>query len=128
MFKRIAVFIFSIILLVNLYGCALLLAGAAGGAGTATWLSGKLTEEVNADLQRTLRATRSAFKSLDLVITKEIVKDNLAQVTGDYSDGRMIWVDIHRISKTSTKVEVRVGALGDKQAASEILEKITRYL
>lgn len=128
MFKRVAVFIFSIILLVNLCGCVALVAGVAGGAGTATWLSGKLTQEVNADLQGTLRATRSAFKSLGLAITKETVKDNVVQVTGDYTDGRAIWVDMHRISRSSTKVEVRVGALGDKQAASEILEKITRYL
>lgn len=128
MFKRVAVFIFSIILLVNLCGCVALVAGVAGGAGTVTWLSGKLTQEVNADLQGTLRATRSAFKSLGLVITKETVKDNVAQVTGDYTDGRAIWVDMHRISRSSTKIEVRVGALGDKQAASEILEKITRYL
>ncbi|MCX5703525.1 MAG: DUF3568 family protein [Candidatus Omnitrophica bacterium] len=46
MAKKILVFIFTSLLLINIYGCLALLAGAAGGAGTAVWLSEKLSQEV----------------------------------------------------------------------------------
>lgn len=48
MFKKVVTLIFSVLLLLNICGCVALLAGAAAGAGTAAWLSGKLSQEVNA--------------------------------------------------------------------------------
>jgi hypothetical protein len=46
-----------------------------------------------------------------------------------YSDGKTIWIDIHRITEASSKIEVRVGAVsGNKEAADKILKKIIRYL
>lgn len=40
MIRRITVLVFAVMLVENIYGCIALLAGAAGGAGTAAWLSG----------------------------------------------------------------------------------------
>lgn len=115
-------------LLVNLYGCVALLAGAAGGAGTAVWLSGKLTQEVNVSLEQSLKATKSALNSLRFEIKKETIKDDIVQVISKYSDGRTVWIDIRRISNSSSCIEVRVGAASDKEAASRILDKIKMYL
>ena len=128
MFKKAITLILSVLFLVNLYGCVALLAGAAGGAGTATWLSRKITEEVNIPMDKALAASKSAFKSLKLDISKETIKDEVAQIIGKYSDGRTVWVDIHRLSQSSSRIDVRVGAWGDKEAAREILDKIVGYL
>ena len=67
--------------------------------------------------------------SMKLEITKETVKEDVAQIMGKYTDGKTIWIDIHRISEKSSKVDVRVGAVeGDKDASASILKKIQQYL
>lgn len=127
--RKIAVLVCAGLLLFNLYGCFLLIGGAAGGAGTAAWLSGKLTQQVNAPYDTTINAAKSALRSLNLEMTKETKEESVAQIMGKYSDGRTIWIDIHRISPNSSKVEVRVGAIGsNKTEASEIMKKINSYL
>ena len=128
MFKKTMVFIFSVFLLVNMCGCIALLVGAAAGTGTAVWLSGKLSQEVNVSFERSLEASKSALKSLKLSITKETVKEDLAQVMSNYTDGKTIWIDINRVSKTTSRIEVRVGVTGDKEAAHKVLDRIRRYL
>lgn len=126
--KAILVLLIIGIVLINAYGCVAILAGTAGGVGTGVWLSGKLTQEVNAPYARTIDATKSALKSLNLKITKETKSENVTQIKGKYTDDREIWIDIRPIAKLSTKIDVRVGALGDKEASAKILKRITRYL
>lgn len=128
MFRKIIVLAVSVLWLMNMCGCVALLAGAAGGVGTAAWLSGKLLQEVKASFDKTLKAAKSALKSLRLKVTKETVEEKVAQVMSIYNDGRTIWIDIHRLSESTSRVEVRVGASGDKEAAREILDRIIRYL
>ena len=129
MFKKLFAFVASVLLLLNIYGCVALLAGTAAGAGTAVWLSGKLTQEVHAPYERTVIAAKSALKSFRLEITKETKEDAVTQLISNYSDGRDIWIDIHKITDDSSKVEVRVGTVTpDKVAAGKILKKIQSYL
>lgn len=129
MAKKLLAGIVVIMFLANVYGCVAVVAGAAGGAGTSVWLSGKLSQEMNASLDRCVKATKSAMDSMKLEITKETVKEDVAQIMGKYTDGKTIWIDIHRISEKSSKVDVRVGAVeGDKDASASILKKIQQYL
>lgn len=129
MFKKLSALIFSGLLLLNIYGCVALLAGAAGGAGTAVWLSEKLSQEVNAPFERAIKSAKSALSSLRLAVTKETIEQNIAQVMSKYTDGKTIWIDIRKITDSTSKVEVRVGAVkGDKEAADKILKRIVRYL
>ena len=129
MHRKILAVLFAILFMLNMSGCVFLLAGAAGGAGTALWLSGKLSQDVKAPFEKTIKATKSALKSLRLKIDKETVTDDTAQIMSKYTDGKTIWIDIHRISETSSNIQVRVGAVEhDKETADKILKKITRYL
>ena len=128
MLRKLIGLIFSFILLVNTCGCIAILAGAAAGTGTAAWLSGKLSQEVNASFEGSLKATKSALRSLRLNVTKETVKEDLAQVMSNYTDGKTIWIDINRVSRVTSRIEVRVGVAGDKEAADKILDRIRRYL
>ncbi len=116
------------LLLVNCCGCFALLAGAAGGAGTAVWLSGKLSQEVNADFDGCVEASKKALKSLRLEIDKETVKSDVAQIMSSYNDGRTVWIDIHRVTSRASRIEVRVGLASDKEAADVILKKIMQNL
>lgn len=116
-------------LLMNICGCVALLAGGAAGGGTAIWLSEKLTQQVDAPFERSLAAVKSALAALKLDITKETLTASNAQIMSKYTDGKTIWIDIHRVTASSSKIEVRVGAVSpDKQAAEKILKQITRRL
>jgi hypothetical protein len=128
MIKKLIGLFFSFILLVNMCGCIAILAGAAASTGTAAWLSGKLSQEVNASFEGSLKATKSALSSLKLNVTKETVKEGVAQVMSNYTDGKTIWIDINRVSKVTSRIEVRVGVAGDQEAAHKILDRIRRYL
>ena len=129
MLRAVFILIFSGLLLMNLCGCVPLLAGAAGGAGTAVWLSGKLSQEVNAPYKRTIKAVKSGLNSLKLDVVKETIDPNSAQIMSKYTDGKTIWVDVHRLSDSRSKIEVRVGAVnGDKEAENKIFKRIISYL
>ncbi|MDP1853225.1 MAG: DUF3568 family protein [Candidatus Omnitrophota bacterium] len=128
MVRKITTAILAFALLINICGCVVVLAGAAAGAGTAAWLSGKLTQEVNASFEKSITAVKSALKALKLSIDKETAEQNIAQIMSNYNDGRTIWIDIRHISQKVTQIDIRVGASGDKEAARKILQKITSYL
>jgi predicted phage tail protein len=129
MLKKAMLLIFSGMLMMNLTGCFLFIAGVAGGAGTAVWLSGKLTQEFHASYHSTVDATKSALQALNLPVVKETHDENITQIKGTYSDGREMWIDIHRVTDDSTKVEVRIGGVSsDKEADSIVLKKIQDLL
>jgi len=128
MAKKVSVFILSIFLLINVCGCVAVLAGAAAGGGTAIWLTGKLTKEVSEPFEKSLAAAKQALKSMGLRIEKETITDSVAQIRSKYTDGRGIWVDIHPLTQGSSRIEVRVGAAGDKEVSRKIMDKICAYL
>lgn len=126
--KKVIKFLVAVLFLINIYGCFLIIAGAAGGVGTAVWLSGKLSQTVNARYGRTVEATRLALKSLDMPISKESKSEKVTQFRSDYVDGREVWIDVRPVTESSSKIEVRVGATGDKAASDRILKRIVTYL
>jgi len=128
-FKKITVFVFSGLLLLNMYGCFALLAGATSGVGTAVWLSGKLSQEFHAPYGTTIDAAKAALQSIQLPILKETKEENVTQLKSRYTDDKEIWIDIRKVTGNSTKVEVRVGGVNpDKIVADKILKTISRYL
>ena len=128
MLKRIAAGVLIVLMSVSICGCVALVAGVAGGAGTATWLSNKLVQEVNAPFDKTIQAVKSGLKALGLDVTKETKKDMVAQIMSNYTDGKTVWIDVHKVSESTSRVEVRVGMIGDEEAARNILESIMKYL
>ncbi len=128
MVKKLISLMFIPVLLLNFTGCVAVVAGAAGGAGTAFWLEGKIREEVKTPLPKVVEATTSALKSMRLEITKTTVKDEVAQIKSKYTDGRVIWIDVKKLTQDSSQIEIRVGMKGDKEASTKILERIKRYL
>jgi len=116
------------ICLIALNGCVAVAAGVAGGAGAAAWLSGKLGQDVNASYSRVVSASRSGLETLGLEITKETADQSITQLKSVYEDGREVWVDIRPITDTTSRIEVRVGAMGDKEASERIMTSILSYL
>lgn len=128
MLRKLFNLFFVSVLLLNCSGCVALVAGAAGGAGTSLWLEGKIREEVSVPIKKATKATTSALGAMRLEITKTTVKENVAQIMSKYTDGRTIWIDVKKLSETSSQIEIRVGMKGDKEASTKILDRIKRYL
>ena len=128
MVKDLIIFLCLGLSMVSGYGCALMLAGTVGGIGTAVWLSNKLVQETNAPFDKTVKAARTALSKLNLDIKKETMTHKAVQFISEYYDGKKLWVDIHQISKKVSKIEVRVGVVGDEEAAHKILDEILKSL
>jgi len=128
MFKKIINLCLCLAIIVSLSGCVLLFGAAAGGAGTAFWLSGKLSSEMNASYDQTVGAAKKALGSLKMTLAKEVRSEKVTQLKSEYADGREVWIDVRPLSDKMTKVEVRVGARGDKEASSKIIKQIEKYL
>ncbi|MFH0877585.1 MAG: DUF3568 family protein [Candidatus Omnitrophota bacterium] len=126
--RKIGLLVAGFLFLASLSGCIALLAAGAGVGGTAAWLSGKLTQEVGATYDQTLSATRRGLKSMKMEIERETRSDDVTQFRSKYSDGRETWVDVRPVTPSSTQIEIRVGAIGDKEPADRILKNILRYL
>jgi hypothetical protein len=131
MFKKVLVFISSVLLLINIYGCVALFAGAAaGGVGTAVWLSGKMVQRVDVSFEQAEQAARAALQSQKFpVLTKDITAKGIVQIRSKDINGQKVWVDIYRITDMTAQIEVRVGTfVSNKDAASRILRSIVENL
>jgi hypothetical protein len=128
--KNTIVIIVLILFSFSTCGCVPLLVagGIAGGVGTQAWISGKLVQDLNAPFEKTIQAAESALGALNLGIASKIKKIRVAQIKSKYINGETIWIDIHRITQSVSRVAVRVGAVSDQEAAVEILGKIKDYL
>ena len=127
MLKNICLFILGLSFLSVISGCIPLLAGAAGGAGTAVWLSGKLTQEFPKTYDQTVNAAKEGLEDMNLDIDKETNDLTVTQLRSTYTDGKEVWVDIHKVTEESSRVDVRVG-MSDKVAATKILQSIDQHL
>ena len=99
------------------------MAGAAG-AGTAKWMSDKVTADVDRTTDKVAAAAKNVFKDLKLTLTKEANVPEVTQLQARYADGRRVWVDIRPISGTSSRVDVRVGWMDGSNDARDIRDKI----
>lgn len=110
-------------------GCFMLIAGAAAGAGTAYWLSEKLSQQFEAPYDRVVSAAERALQEMKMPILKQSKSPEVTQFRSTYAGGQAVWIDVRRITQDSTKVEVRVGTVeGDKGASEQILKKIRRHV
>ena len=128
MFKKLVLFLSLLVLSATLCGCVTLIAGAAAGAGTAYWLSGKLVQDVNFPAARAIQATHNALDSLKLPVNKETTDAKITQIISKDKDGSTIWIDLKSATEASTKIEIRVGMKGNKEAEQKIMNKISGYL
>ncbi len=127
MFKKILLFTALTIFCLNACGCVALIAAGAGGAGTAYWLSEKLTQDVNIPYTRVIQAVHSALDALSLKVTKETTTATVTQILSKYNSGEKIWIDVKATTQAASRVSVRVGIKGNKEAERKIMDKISLY-
>jgi hypothetical protein len=114
--------------LIGSSGCVALLAGVAGGAGAAVWMSNKLGQDVNGPVEQCVKAAKAALKDLNLPLSKETTEADLVQLRSGYYDKSEIWIDVRRLSTQNCRLEVRVGVPGDKEETRKVFNAILKRL
>ena len=106
--------------------CAVALFGAGAGAGVAgaTYVMGKLEDEVNAPVSKVRRATVAALKSLELPVDKERGDKLAAELESETADQKKIWISITSLTSSRSKIVIRVGVMGDEIRSRQILQAI----
>ena len=109
-------------------GCALFVAGAIAGAGTAIFINGRLEEELIYPVQEVATATRLALEDMGLPILENEVDVQTAKIRSEYADGKKVWIDIKKQTDQSSHISVRVSTLGDRTRSADILNRIMQKL
>lgn len=120
--------LFLLVYVMTTSGCFALIVGAAAGAGGVIWAKGGLQKEFNMALDRVHEAGVKALKKLELPIIIDRKDKLTAKLESKFADGTNVWIDFDALTSKNTKVNVRVGALGDQMRSQEIMEMIERYL
>ncbi len=85
-------------------------------------------KKINAPLSKAVLAATQALKELELNVTKTEIGKDSAQIYGEYTDTKTIWINLRSFSEYSTQIEIQVGLEGNKEASNTILEKIRSLL
>jgi hypothetical protein len=127
----------AVVLLANA-GClaAAAVAGAAAAGGTAgyVYLKGNVPDDFNADFNSTWAATKTALADLRLPVTHEDRTDKRGTLVSKSGTGDTITLVLEsRVSKVPadgpiTRVNIRVGTLGDEKLSDRILEQVALRL
>jgi hypothetical protein len=109
-------------------GCLALAVGAAGGAASAAYVYGKLSDELNHEVPVVHGAATQAMNDLDLKLSEDRSDKLTAHMKSEFADGTNVWIDMQSIADDRTKLTVRVGVTGDEVRARKIHEAIKRHL
>ena len=116
-----------IIVMVSLSACAAVVVGGAAAGATYTYVSGWMHQDYGVSLGKAYAASIKAVKKNDLEISEQ-GKDITTAFVRAKGAKREIWINLKRKSRQVTKISVRVGVLGDKEAAKMIHHSIEDFL
>jgi hypothetical protein len=108
-------------------GCVLAL-GAAGGAGGVVYYKGNLKEYLSYPVTDIYEATIAVMDDEGMKIYKDEHDPYKAQLKFEDIDESSVWVDIEAVTREASEIKIRVGVSGDKQRATQLLEKIRTNL
>jgi len=109
-------------------GCVMLALGAAAGGTGALYVKGKATKSYSASLDRTYDAVVAALEGADVVITKRQLGGTVGKIHGTAADGESVKVDLKSVGDNVTEVRLRVGLLGNRERAENLIARIDARL
>ena len=110
-------------------GCAVLLVGAAAGAGVGTYayVNGELKDSETVSVDAARNATLAAMKDLGYAVVED-QRDSLTATIAARSTGdKKVYVTLTKQSATITEIRIRVGTFGDQSLSQQILDKIKSH-
>jgi predicted nicotinamide N-methyase len=108
-------------------GCGVVAAGAAG-AGAVAYVRGEMQSSVEHDLDTTYQATQRALKDLQFARIDDQKSGVDAQLISRTALDKKVEIKLKKVTDGLTKVQIRVGVVGDQELSLTILEKIKAEL
>lgn len=111
MIRKFAVIVLIPLLLMNA-GCALLVAGAATGAGVYVYMNGELTRIYQASYENTVSVCEDSLQSLKMVILEQEAYGVETIMKAENYDGTPVRITVTMEGPRITEVAIRSGILG----------------
>lgn len=92
------------------------------------WVRDALQTTVDAPLDRTVKATTKALKNLQFASVATKADAISGVVTAKTARDEKIEITITSVTPTQTRLDIRVGAFGDKPVSQRILSEILKEL
>lgn len=110
-------------------GCALLVVGAAAGAGVGTYayVDGELKQTDTVSYDAAYNATLAAMKDYGYAVVDNQKDAVTAKITARSTTDKRVDVMLTKQSPTSTEIRIRIGTFGDKDQSEQILAKIKSH-
>ena len=128
--KRLIMLGAALFVMAGLWGCGLLVAGGAAGAGVYGYVQGELQRSYGVPMENAILATKKAANSLNL--TEVGVERDSIKTIMHYkkSDNTEVTIRVQRMDVNQTEIGVRVGLVGvwDKDQAETIHNYIRENL
>jgi len=109
-----------------LSSCAVVAVGAV--VGTVAYIEGELVSYVSADMFQTVDATLEAVEDLQLTPVRQSGDRYKATMVTLNPEGEKVTIKLTPESSDITKVRIRYGNIGDKDASAKVLNAIERNL
>jgi len=124
--KKPARFIVLLTALLFSYGCAagLLVVGAGVGAGAYKYLEGSLGRDYPVEYSQAWESINTALENLQISLTSSSNQGTKGRIDGVTQDGKKVAVKITDMGQGVSYISVRVGMLGNRDAAVRIHEEI----
>ena len=108
-------------------GCAVLLVGAAIGAGTVAYVQGELRSADEVTFDHAWKAALAAMDELKFKVTKS-QKDAIAgEIDATGSGDKNVVIKLRRQGDQVTEIRIRVGVFGDEGLSRLIQTKIKQH-
>ena len=109
-------------------GCAVLLVGAAAGAGGVAYTQGELKNTESVALNTAHHAAERAVKDLKFAVLKSQLDGLNGLIEARTVSDQKVTIKTKQIAAKATEVRIRVGLLGDEGASRQILSRMqTNY-
>lgn len=111
-------------------GCPILIfgAGAAAGVGIFKYVKGESRRDYSVPYERAWQASQDSLKELEMPVFST-TKDKLKGILkARRADGKKIEVRVRSVNETTTRVTIRIGQFGDKEASERVHQVIAKKL
>jgi hypothetical protein len=109
-------------------GCiAVVIGGAAAGAGTYVWVSGEMRSTESVAYDQAWDAAMAGLKDLHFTITDQDKGAAEGTITARGTSDAKVKVTVRKVTGTLSEFRIRVGTVGNKSTSEQILDKIKTH-
>lgn len=110
-----------------LTGCVVVAAGAVG-AGAVAYVRGELESSVEAGLDATYAAAQRALDKLEFARIEQRKSGLDAHLVHRTALDKRVEIKLKKVTERLTKIEIRIGLVGDQELSLTLLDKIRAEL